>query len=65
MILNLELEYSGNNIYINLAENEILISKPSNDSPNYLDLVILEIQRTWIEFSYSRNSKYKNEILQL
>ena len=37
----------------------------SNDSPNSLDLIILEIQKTWIEFSYSRNSKYSNEILEL
>ena len=42
-----------------------MFTKPSNDLPNYLDLIILEVQKTWIDFSYSRNSKYKNEILQL
>ena len=41
-----------------------LITKPSKDPSNYPDLFILEIQSTWIEFSYSRNSKYKNEIMQ-
>ena len=41
----LELKDSRNHIYITFAENEIMFTKSSNDSPNYIDLIILEIQK--------------------
>ena len=36
------------------------VTKPYNYLPNYLDLIILEIQKTWIEFNYSGNPKDMN-----
>ena len=71
MFLNLELKDAGNNIQITLTENKILIAKPSNNSPNYLDqlfqkskghelnLAILEIQSTGMKL-YNYKSKGMN-----
>ena len=42
---DLELKDSRNHIWITFAENEILFTKSSNDTPNCIDLIILEIQK--------------------
>ena len=37
-----------NSYLITFAENEVMFINPSNDSPNYIDLITLEIQNTEI-----------------